>query len=100
MNNQHILRIHHIFIDWVIVRDDDVLINNIDVVDKCLSDHYVITFNINMSKPKAIKRHIKSRDFKNINHDAFSSDVKSTCLPPSENVDILTSHFNKDLSER
>ena len=64
------------------MRDDDVLIQNIDVVDKCLSDHYVITFNINMSKPKAIKRYIKSRDLKKINYNDFSSDVKST-LPPS-----------------
>ena len=55
---------HNHILDWVIVREDDELIQNIDVVDKCLSDHYVITFNINMAKPKAIKRHIKSRDLK------------------------------------
>ena len=48
---------NHIF-DWIIVRDDDELVCNIDVVDKCLSDHYVISFNINMAKTKVIK-HVK-----------------------------------------
>ena len=33
-------------LDWVIVRDDDELIQNIDVIDKCLSDHYVINFSV------------------------------------------------------
>ena len=34
-------------LDWVIVRDDDDLVQNIEVSDKCLSDHYVVSFNIN-----------------------------------------------------
>ena len=41
-------------LDWVIVRDDDILVQNIDVSDKCLSDHYVISFTVNGSKPLAI----------------------------------------------
>ena len=87
-------------LDWVIVRDDDELIQNIDVIDKCLSDHYVITFNVIMSKPKAIKRHIRSRDLKNMNHNDFSSDVKSTLpLSDSDDVETLTSQLNTRLSD-
>ena len=79
---------HNRILDWIIVKDDDELVRNIDVVD-------------NMAKPKAIRRHVKSHDFIKLHFycDTFCSDITSRSLPLSDDVDILTSQFNKDLSD-
>ncbi|GFR64237.1 ATP-dependent DNA helicase [Elysia marginata] len=60
---QHIL-------DCVVTPDID-LINNLQVMDKCISDHKVIVFELPYSKPKLVKRTITCRK-KNIDNQALS----------------------------
>ncbi|GFS03163.1 reverse transcriptase-like protein [Elysia marginata] len=47
-------------LDWVVTPDID-LINNLQVMDKCISDHKVIVFELPYCKPKLVKRTITCR---------------------------------------
>ena len=85
-------------LDWVVVREDDNLVQNLEVSDKCLSDHFVISFNINISKPPSIKRSVASRDLKRLNKNSLSSDIASLALPQSDDVNVLTKNLNTKLS--
>ena len=49
-------------LDWVVKREDDCNIHNVEVLDKCISDHSVITFHLNISKPQVVKKQITSRN--------------------------------------
>ena len=59
-------------LDWVIT-DENEKIHNLEVVNKCISDHYVITFSINIHKPKP-KRLVMSRRTI-IDHTKFEEDI-------------------------
>ncbi|GFS16373.1 ATP-dependent DNA helicase [Elysia marginata] len=43
-------------LDWFILREDDTSIYGIQVADKDLSDHFVITFTIAIGRPKVEKK--------------------------------------------
>ncbi|GFR84543.1 ATP-dependent DNA helicase [Elysia marginata] len=43
-------------LDWLILREDDTSIYGIQVSDKALSDHFVITFTIPIDRPKVEKK--------------------------------------------
>lgn len=71
-------------IDWVIVRDDQInMIHNLLVRDDIISDHFPVSFNLNMKKPETKMRTVQSRHIKlidikefkeNISHLKFSQD--------------------------
>ncbi|GFS14941.1 hypothetical protein ElyMa_004919700 [Elysia marginata] len=61
-------------LDWVVTPDID-LINNLQVMDKCISDHKVIVFELPYCKPKLVKRTITCRT-KNIDNQALGTDIQ------------------------
>ena len=61
-------------LDWVLT-DSVKMMRNMQVIDKCLSDHYVISFDLNIRKPGKQKRVLSTRST-DIDHVRFSSDIK------------------------
>ena len=89
-------RKNHI-LDWVVAKENDNTIHNVDVVDKCISDHYVITFHMNVSKPKPLKKLVTSRDIKNINEGTFSSEIIKSFSTIEGDVDKLAIYYDSEL---
>ena len=61
-------------LDWVITEDSSI-ISDVYVVDKAVSDHSVITFNINKFLSSSNKRSVRCRNIKGINCDSFKCDL-------------------------
>ena len=43
-------------IDWLITSEDCSFIENLQVIDKAVFDHFVVTFSLNITKPKSKKK--------------------------------------------
>ena len=86
-------------LDWVIIRDGDNTLHDIEVVDKCISDHFVITFCVNTLKPKSAKRQVISRNVRSIDSELFSTDIKSALPVAVGDVDTLVDRHNSALVE-
>lgn len=86
-------------LDWIIIRDDDSCISNLEVLDKALSDHCVISFDIFTEKPEHQKRSIKTRNLKNLDQTDWSNHFKSLSAQrlTSNNPDCLAISYNKSL---
>ena len=54
-------------LDWVLVRNQNIF-SNFTVQDPCLSDHFAISFVVNFNKPTHIKKNVKSRNLRVIDH--------------------------------
>ena len=81
-------------LDWLIA-SEDISIQDIEVVDKLLSDHFVMSFSFNLRKPARATRNVSSRDIRRINLNAFKADVGALQLDSS---DLLHS-YNSGLRE-
>ncbi|GFS09590.1 ATP-dependent DNA helicase [Elysia marginata] len=71
------------------VTPDIDLINNLQVVDKCISDHKVIVFELPYCKPKLVKRTITCRK-KNTDNQAIGTDIQRA-------ADDMKDDYNKNL---
>ena len=85
---------HNHILDWLIVRDDDHLVQNISVLDKAFSVHNVISFIIDTTKPKPRKKVITLRNLKSLNHEVFSSSVKNGLCGAEGNCNTLAELYN------
>ena len=72
-------------IDWVISKSTDFL-NNFMISDVCLSDHFLVSFNICIQSLGRSKRTIYSRDFRSIDNKLFIHDLMSC------NTSVIFSH--------
>ena len=81
-------------LDWLIA-SEDISIQDIEVVDKLLSDHFLMSFSFNLRKPARATRNVSSRDIRRINLNAFKADVGALQLDSS---DLLHS-YNSGLRE-
>ena len=61
-------------LDWLIA-SEDISIQDIEVVDKLLSYHFVMSFSFNLRKPARATRDVSSRDIRRISLNAFKADV-------------------------
>ncbi|GFR70712.1 reverse transcriptase-like protein [Elysia marginata] len=75
-------------LDWVVTPGID-LINNLQVMDKCISDHKVIVFELPYCKPKLVKRTITCRK-KNIDNQALGTDIQRS-------AEDMKNDYNKNL---
>ena len=80
---------HNHILDWLIVRDYDHLVQDISVLDTAFSDHNVISFIIDTTKPKPRKKVITLRNLKSLNHEIFSSRVKNDLCGAESNCNTL-----------
>ena len=74
---QHIYfptHIHGNILDLIITREESILTNNYNC-STILSDHYTITFSINITKPKVPTKTIQYRNISKIDINTFSQDL-------------------------
>ena len=70
-------------------------------IDSLVSDHALITFGLQIARPKAVKKFITFRNYRNVDQDSISSEIEShlivtDILDPS--AEGLTMHYNSSLS--
>ena len=68
-------------------------------IDNTISDHAPLTFTLEIAKPKAVKKAITFRSYRNINQDSISNEIKS-CFEvnvPDPTAENLTQHYNRSL---
>ena len=91
-----------IFLDFlVIVRDDleDAFLIDLCVVDHAISDHLVIHFSLNMTKPPRQKKDIVWRKIKRINFNSFNSDInESNLMSDTSDLSSLVKNYEHVLS--
>ena len=78
-----------------LIASEDISIQDIEVVDKLLSDHFVMSFSFNLRKPARATRDVSSRDIRRVSLNAFNADVGALQLDGS---DLLHS-YNSGLRE-
>ena len=83
---------HGHILDWVIV-ESNFPIFSINVTDKNISDHYMITFELNVSKLQREKRTIISRNLKAIDSYSFTSDLFDKFLDFPYSHDKVNSYY-------
>ena len=71
-------------------------------VDGLISDHALVTFGLMMARPKAIKKSITFRNYRNVDQNIISNDIESRLtltdsLDPS--AEGLTQHYNRSFRE-
>ena len=78
-------------LDWVICEDTN-FISNVNICDKAISDHSVITFNINIDSALPSKRNVSCRNIKLTNSDLFKSEVREcgSFINSQQNKSIIT----------
>ena len=78
-------------LDWVIVRDDSVIIDSLDVVDTALSDHRTVFCSLSLRKPGRVKQQVTSRNFVRIEPTRFQIDVSlgASSLAESPDCELL-----------
>ena len=75
-------------LDWIITRNDRNDIFKIEVFDNCISDHFMITFRVNIVKPKRCLKDVMSRNIRAIDFDSFNHDL-ALC-----NTRVLSAHVD------
>jgi hypothetical protein len=87
-------------LDVVITRQSEQFINEIQVTDPDLSDHYLITMTMNIPKPEPERKKVTYRKTKDIDIENFRSDIKAKMNAiRGENVSDLVSNYNSTLTE-
>ena len=83
-------------IDWVITNSDTKLLSKVYVVDKCISDHKLVYFDIAVQnlRLKPTKRVVNSRNLKSIDIDNFKTDLSDALSDP----DIAPDYYNKTIT--
>ena len=102
--DQHVCLPTHIrghMLDLVITRNMELPISDIDVRGPTFSDHCPLMFTCPWSKQLIPKQTIKVRDIKDLDIDAFESDLKKSHLlsDPPDNLDELLTLYNGTLTE-
>ena len=76
MQHVHVpTHIHGNTLDLVLSSLDDNLISSLSVYDVALSDHYLAEMNLNITKPKQPLKYTVKRCLRDIDIDAFKSEV-------------------------
>ena len=85
----------------VITRSSENGIDNISVLDDVISDHYPIQFTIATTRPPRMTKIITTRNYKNLDIDAFKEDIVNSKLPTTTSMDpeILANTYNQVIGE-
>ncbi|GFS00750.1 ATP-dependent DNA helicase [Elysia marginata] len=65
-------------LDLLLVRELQHDIRDLCIEDKCISDHFVVSFLLKLSVPPGVKQKVKSRHLKSIDMDIFTSDIDTS----------------------
>ena len=82
-------------LDLLISRPEDCLVLDSGVSNTLNSDHYVVNYTINFSKPNHKRITSISRNYRNLGHDAFTKDLQNSfqAFPYNSNLDIIVIQF-------
>ena len=69
-------------LDWVITNANNIL-QDLKVDDRGLSDHFIITLYLRLSKPKHIRKIVNSRKIRDIDIASFRTDARASLQQPS-----------------
>ena len=85
-------------LDWVIIRDDSVIIDNVGVIDTALSDHRTVFSSLSPRKPGRAKQQVTSRNLRRIDPTRFQTDISQLASSLAECPDSeLIVEFNASL---
>ena len=82
-----------------LIASEDISIQDIEVVDKLLSDHFVMSFSFSLRKPARETRDVSSRDIRRINLNAFKADVGALQLDSSDRLHSYNSGLREVLDK-
>ncbi|XP_064637159.1 uncharacterized protein LOC135493617 [Lineus longissimus] len=84
-------------LDAVISRVGDASVSNIHVSDASISDHYAVSFTVNMAKPPLPVKTIRYRKVKSIDIKSFASDVSDGVqgLDLSSDLESLVDSYDR-----
>ncbi|GFS07777.1 hypothetical protein ElyMa_001258200 [Elysia marginata] len=73
----------------VITRDEPLKVKNMNISDKALSDHFVITFSLDLPKPSQKRRTRTTRDMRLIDKQNFKEmlSAKLSSSPPDADAE-------------
>ena len=77
-------------LDLLLIRGNLKTVSDIEVVDKCLSDHCIVSCDIDFERPRPVKHRVLTRNVKEVNVTNFRNDILSSfsCDPPSSFEDL------------
>ena len=81
-------------LDLVLVRSQYEILSDVSVVDKCLSDHFVLSFRIDFQRSRLAKQLVKSRNIKDIDPSTFK---ESLCTSLAEHSPCTFEAFDNVL---
>ena len=81
-------------LDWVIA-SDSLSIHELAVENKLISDHFTISFSLNLQKPGPVKRDVTSRDLRRVDLASFRADLRSLQF----DEDDLAGSYNSRVGE-
>ena len=85
-------------LDWVIVRDDSVIIVSLDVVDTALSYHRTVFCSPSLRKPGRVKQQVMSQNLRRIDSTRFQTNVSPVASSLAECPDCeLLKELNASL---
>ena len=88
-------------IDLLLTRSSDSNINNIIVADKDISDHFVVSFSLAITRPPRPTKTISARNYKKIDITAFKNDLINSELftTTSNDPDELAKIYSDTLTK-
>ena len=101
---QHIQDVTHDkghVLDLVITRCHESMLHDIEVHPSSFSDHFPITFHLPWKRPRAPRKQVHLRKYKDIDLAALSEDIRNSPLvqsPPQEDVANLVNLYDNTLS--
>ena len=85
-------------LDWLIVRDDSVIIVSLDVVDTALSYHRTVFCSPSLRKPGRVKQQVMSQNLRRIDSTRFQTNVSPVASSLAECPDCeLLEELNASL---
>ena len=79
-------RSNHI-LDWVVAPSGNSNIQGINVIDKTISDHFLVLIEMNLQKQKKRLKTVCTRDMRHLNTDDFKRDLR-IAMPPIYSTSI------------
>ena len=88
-------------IDVVITQMEEIEVSGVEVCDVSLSDHYLISFDANCKTVKSYYRSITYRNIKQVNKEAFKSELMDALgtIPLDNDVGTVVADYNNKLSK-
>ena len=89
-------------LDLVLSRVDADYVKDVEVmpVDNSISDHALVTFSLVTVRPRAVKKSITFRSYRNVDQECIATDIESMLTGadlPDQTAERLALHYNTSL---